>query len=244
MTTATHESPEFSSDLTVNLIDSMGSDASVLAAMMVSTQGVRSLEMLERDPFEDQGKIEFLMKNRHGSPFEHGALTVFVEAPIAVFREWHRHRIGFSYNEVSGRYTKLAPKFYVPPPERPLVQVGKPGHYTFVPGTEQQYAFAVEEIQDSCAASWESYEALLESGVAKEVARGVLPVYIYTSMYVTLNPRSAMAFLSLRTKFEESTFPSFPMWEIEQCGHKLDAHLGDLFPLTRTAFRKFGSVAP
>ncbi len=244
MTETVHEDPEFSSDLTVTLIDSMGSDASVLAAMMVSTQGAKSLDLLGIDPAEAAGKIDFLVRNRHGSPFEHGAMTFFVEAPIAVFREWHRHRIGFSYNEISGRYVKLAPKFYVPPPERPMVQVGKPGHYTYVAGTPEQHAAAVEEIQDSCVSSWESYEALLDMGIAKEVARGVLPVYIYTSMYVTLNPRSAMAFLSLRTKFEESTFPSFPMWEIEQCGHKLDAEFANLFPITRDAFRKYGSVSP
>lgn len=236
---------QFSSDLTVTLIDHMGSDASVLAAMMVSTQGPSSLKYLIDDPVESTGKIEFLMKNRHGTPFEHAAMTFFVEAPIAVFREWHRHRIGMSYNEVSGRYTQLAPKFYVPPPERPLIQVGKPGHYTFVPSDDPvQYEYMVEEIKDSCGDAYASYEQMLDQGIAKEVARGVLPVYTYSSMYVTLNPRSLMAFLSLRTRNDDAQFPSFPMWEIEQCGLQLEEAFQRLFPITATAFRRFGSVCP
>jgi len=235
---------EFSSDLSVNLVDSMGGDHSVLAAMMVSTQGPQSQEFLSMPTEESRGKIEFLMKNRHGSPFEHGAMTFFVEAPIAVFREWHRHRIGFSYNEISGRYTQLEPKFYVPPRHRPITQVGKPGHYTFEAGTDEQYEILVAEIEQQCTSAYSSYQRQLDSGVAKEVARGVLPVYTYSSMYVTLNPRSLMSFLSLRTTDENSTFPSFPMWEIEQCGRSMEVPFQEKYPITSTAFRKFGSVSP
>ena len=233
-----------SSALTVELIDSMGGDASVLAAMMVSTKGEASKEMLEKDPEEAKGRINFLMANRHGTPFEHGAMTFFVKAPIAVFREWHRHRIGFSYNEESGRYKQLEPEFYIPPQDRPLVQIGKPGAYQFVPGTDYQYAVMRDDMRGTFGVAYRTYEDLLSDGIAKEVARGVLPVYIYTSMYVTLNPRSLMAFLSLRTKYEGSKFPSFPMWEIEQCGHKMDAYFDRLYPITRQAFREHGSVCP
>jgi thymidylate synthase (FAD) len=168
----------------------------------------------------------------------------FVKAPIAVFREWHRHRIGFSYNEESGRYKQLEPEFYIPPPHRPIVQVGKPGHYTFERGTDTQYNLMKTNMYDSFVEAYSTYEAMLEWGIAKEVARGVLPVYIYSSMYVTLNARSLMAFLSLRTKFHNSTFPSFPMWEIEECGHQVDAIFNSHMPYTREAFRKFGSVCP
>lgn len=94
---------------------------------------------------------------------------------------------------------------------------------------------------DEC---YRQYEHLLSKGVAKEVARGVLPMYIYSSMYVTLNARSLMAFLSLRTKYENSLFPSFPMWEIEQCVHLVDAYFEQLMPITREAFRQHGSVCP
>lgn len=235
---------EFSSELSVKLIDHMGTDLSVLAAMMVSTMGVESLDMLDTTPEAARGRLEFLMENRHGSPFEHSAMTCLVEAPIAVFREWHRHRIGQSYNEVSGRYTKLEPKFYIPPPERPLVQVGKPGEYTYVPGTDAQYAEMVADFEESHTAAYATYQRQLDRGIAKEVARGCLPVYLYTSMYVTLNPRSLMAFLSLRSKDDGATFPSFPMWEIEQCADRLEEHFAGLFPITHEAFRKHGSVCP
>ena len=235
-----------SSTLTVELIDHMGSDAGVLAAMMISTKGEASKAMLDKNPDEAKGKINFLMANRHGTPFEHNAFTFFVKAPIAVFREWHRHRIGFSYNcdEESGRYKQLEPEFYIPPADRPIVQVGKPGAYSFVAGTEEQYLemrMLMTLTFDEC---YRQYEHLLSKGVAKEVARGVLPVYIYSSMYVTMNARSLMAFLSLRTKYEGSMFPSFPMWEIEQCGHKMDAYFEQLMPITREAFRQHGSVCP
>ncbi len=233
-----------SSALTVELIDSMGGDASVLAAMMVSTKGEASKDMLRKDPEEAKGKINFLMANRHGTPFEHNAFTFFVKAPIAVFREWHRHRIGFSYNEESGRYKQLEPEFYIPPPDRPLEQVGKPGAYEFVPATEPQYVIMVDIMKRQFELAYGEYERLLRLGIAKEVARGVLPVYIYSSMYVTLNARSLMAFLSLRTKYAGSKFPSFPMWEIEQCGHKMDAYFDHLMPITREAFRQHGSVCP
>jgi len=234
-----------SSDLTVELIDHMGSDSGVIRAMMVSTKAEASKDVAETMDIEElQGKINYLMKNRHGTPFEHNAFTFFVKAPIAVFREWHRHRIGFSYNEESGRYKQLEPEFYIPPPHRPLVQVGKPGHYTFEEGTKEQYLdtkMTMEMTFDEC---YRAYENILAAGVAKEVARGVLPVHIYTSMYVTVNARSLMAFLSLRTKFPESMFPSFPMWEIEECGHKLDSIFMQHMPSTRHAFRTFGSVCP
>ena len=234
-----------SSDITVELIDCMASDSGVIRAMMVSTKGEASQDVAEVMDIEElQGKINFLMKNRHGTPFEHNSFTFFVKAPIAVFREWHRHRIGFSYNEESGRYKQLEPEFYIPPSHRPLVQVGPPGHYSFIEGTEEQYESMCSRMVTSFKASYYQYVELLDSGIAKEVARGVLPVYIYSSMYVTLNARSLMAFLSLRTQYQDSMFPSFPMWEIEQAGHKMDAVFKQHMPSTRAAFRDFGSVCP
>jgi thymidylate synthase (FAD) len=120
-------------DFDVDLIDVMGSDQSITHAAKVSTLGADSL-----DTETSVGLINFLMKNRHGTPFEHASMTFRVTAPIFVWREFHRHRIGFSYNEESGRYKQLDPVFYVPSSERNLIQEGKPGHYVYVPGTVQQ----------------------------------------------------------------------------------------------------------
>lgn len=233
----------FSSDMKVELVQHSGSDASVLAAMLVSTVGEESLQQLTKDPEASYGRINFLMKNRHGTPFEHASLTFFVKAPIAVFREWQRHRIA-SYNEVSGRYKVLEPEFYIPPRVRPLIQIGKPGEYDFVAGTPQQYRFMVDTLKASFRDSYRDYEALLAQGIAKEVARGVLPVYLYSTQYVTMNPRSLMNFLSLRKKDLNSTFPSFPMWEIEQCAILMEEEFSARFPLTHRAFIANGSVAP
>jgi thymidylate synthase (FAD) len=241
----------FRSDMRVDLIDSMGDDRSLLAAMLVSTTGGQSLEMLGEDrlatnPGAARGRLNFLMKNRHGTPFEHAAMTFYVEAPIAVFREWHRHRIGQSYNEQSGRYRELPPTFYIPPPERPLVQVGKPGAYTFVPGTPEQYRELVDTLTETFKNQYAAYRSLLASGIAKEVARGVLGVYLYSSMYVTLNPRSAMAFLSLRQAHDEheAAFPSKPMWEINRCADQVEASFERLFPITHDVYVANGRVSP
>ena len=119
------------------------SDADVLFAARVSTQGEQTLEPAagrrrpRPDRPSDRGLINYLMRDRHGSPFEHNSMTFYVQAPIFVFREFMRHRIA-SYNEESGRYRELRPVFYVPGPERNLVQVGKPGAYEFLPGSPEQ----------------------------------------------------------------------------------------------------------
>ena len=85
---------------------------------------------------------------------------------------------------------------------------------------------------------------MLAAGVAREVARSVLPVNIYSSMYVTMNARSLMNFLSLRTKREDSAFPSFPQREIEMVAEKMEAFWRELMPATAAAFDKNGRVAP
>lgn len=223
-------------------MQSMGSDAAIVAAAKVSTKGAASAEAF--DEVAGGGLIGFLMRNRHGTPFEHNAMTFLISAPIFVFREFHRHRIGWSYNEESGRYKQLDPVFYVPGSDRKLVQVGKPGHYTFVPGTDEQLIDQAERMCGVYKAAYTAYEEGLEAGIAREVARAVLPVAIYSSMYATCNARSLMAFLSLRTKDESATFPSFPQREIEMVAEKMEDHFARLFPVTHGAFQANGRVCP
>src|SRR6478609_4356632 len=204
---------EYITEPEVHLIDHSGGDESVLSAMLVSTQAENSLGLLGQDPVAGAGRIGFLMSNRHGSPFEHNQFRFFVRAGIFVFREFHRHRIGWSYNEESGRYTQLSPKFYVPGPDRPLKQIGKPGAYSMVPAPEL-YPDVLDELCTQYENAYAAYERLLVLGVAKEVARMCLPVGITSSMYATCNARSLMSFLSLRTDEPSSTFPSKPQYEI------------------------------
>ena len=233
-----------SSELDVEYMQHMGSDSSILAAMLVSTAGHDAQAEVDADPSKARGRLSFLMRDRHGSPFEHGSLTIRVRAPIMVYREWHRHRVGMSYNEESARYTKLEPRFYIPSPERPLVQIGKTGKYEFVSGSIDQYETMVGALIESYQQSYDAYEEMLDAGIAREVARLSLPVSIYSSMYCTLNPRSIMSFLSLRTRDDGATFPSGPQWEIEQCALKLERIFAEHWPITAELFREHGSVSP
>jgi thymidylate synthase (FAD) len=235
--------PMFRSDVTVELVKSSASDSDVLWSARVSTKGEVSLADVDTDATRSKGLINYLMRDRHGTPFEHNSMTYFVSAPIFVFREFMRHRIA-SYNEESGRYRELRPVFYVPGSQRNLVQEGKPGAYVFGPGTAEQHDIVAAETKAACSQAYVAYKRMLSAGVAREVARGVLPVATYSSMYVTMNARSLMNFLSLRTKREASTFPSYPQREIEMVADLMETEWADLMPLTHAAFEASGRVAP
>lgn len=234
---------EFRSTMSVELVKASASDADVVFAARVSTKGEASLSEVEADATGSSGLINYLMRDRHGSPFEHNSLTYFVSAPIFVFREFMRHRIA-SYNEESGRYRELRPVFYVPGPERKLVQQGKPGAYEFVDGTVEQYQRVDTLVRQSCAQAYDAYQQMLADGVAREVARIVLPVTTYSSMYVTMNARALMNFLSLRTKRDNARNPSFPQREIEMVAEAMETEWAALMPLTHAAFEAHGRVAP
>lgn len=233
----------FRSDMSVDLVKHSASDADVIWAARVSTAGEQSLDEINKDPAKSAGLINYLARERHGSPFEHTSMTFFISAPIFVFREFMRHRIA-SYNEESGRYRELQPVFYVPSPERKLVQIGKTGSYSFIDGTKEQFDITVRSMKESYVFSYEQYQKMLEAGVAREVARAVLPVGLYSSMYVTMNARALMNFLSLRTSREGSHFPSYPQREIEMVAEKMEEIFARLMPLTHGAFEKSGRIAP
>lgn len=231
----------YRSDVVVELVKYSADDADVAFAARVSTRGERASESVGDK--ELYGLINFLMRERHGTPFEHSYFTFYVKAPIFVWREHMRHRVA-SYNEESGRYKELAPEFYLPAPERKLVQVGKTGAYTFVDGSSEQYAISLVQMRQSCERAYHAYREMLDYGVAKEVARMSLPVNIYSSAYVTMNARALMNFLSLRKSAPDSRFPSYPQREIEMVAEKYEAIFADLMPMTYGAFIANGRVAP
>jgi thymidylate synthase (FAD) len=233
----------FRDDMTVELVKHAASDADVIWAARVSTKGESSLADVEADPERSAGLINFLLRDRHGTPFEHSSLTFYVRAPIFVFREFMRHRT-FSYNEESGRYRELEPEFYVPGPERKLVQVGKAGRYDFVAGTPEQHKLVTEATRESYRQAYAAYREMLDAGVAREVARTVLPVGLYSSMYATCNARALMNFLSLRTRRDDASFPSFPQREIELVAEAMEREWAAIMPLTHAAFESNGRVAP
>lgn len=234
---------KYSSDVKVELVKQSASDQDIAFAARVSTQGERSLGYPETDKKKLSGLIGFLMRDRHGSPFEHSVFTFYVKAPIFVWREHMRHRIA-SYNEESGRYRVLQPEFYIPDAERNLLQIGKPGAYTFESGTSEQRAITLVNYRHSCEEAYKRYDEMIRHGIAREVARGVLPLTIYSSAYVTINARSLMNFLSLRQNVEGQRFPSYPQREIEMVAEKYEKFFKELMPLTYKAFVENGRVAP
>lgn len=230
---------KFDSEIHVELMECNATDGQVVRAARVSTQGAVSKAE------DDAGLIGYLMRNRHGSPFEHGFFTFRICVPIFVMREHNRHRVGVSPNEESGRYKELEPHFYVPDEHRKLVQSGKPGHYTFEHGSDEQYELVDDLIRENSERAFSDYQEMLEAGIAREVARMVLPVNIYSSAYISCNPRSLMHFLSLRTDWGEGAAKrSHPQWEIEQVARQYYDHLVEAMPLTAAAFEKNGWSAP
>lgn len=218
---------KFTDELTVTFRDSMGDDFRIVEAARISTQTVVKPD--------DEKLLRFLLKQKHASPFESCIAQFVIHAPIIVVREHMRHRTQ-SYNEVSGRYSVLEPLFYIPGSERPLTQVGKPGAYSLVTGTEEQSLLAKTRLEEVAFLAWENYKVLLESGIAKEVARDVLPVNIYTKWYATANLRNWLNYLSLRTDKNA-------MWEIRQVAFKIEEKLTELFPWTMNAWNDFGREA-
>ena len=208
----------------------LASDLAVVNGARVSFNST-SDEWTERDG----GLIRFLMRDHHGSPFEHGYFRFIVKAPIFVVREHHRHRAGHSFNEWSGRYSKMEAEFYVPDFVR--TQVGKPGAYTFEPVEPAIREQTRAEIEETAARAFDSYERMLELGVAKEVARTVLPLAMYTKYFWSCNPRSLMHFCSLRNS-------EFAQFEIREYAKAAERFLEREMPVTYAAFVANGRVAP
>lgn len=230
----------FSSEIDIELIQFVGNDAAIAKAARVSTRG----DMKEHTEEADAGLINYLMKHRHGSPFEHNSMTFRVAAPMFVFREWHRHRVGWSYNEISARYQKLEPKFYIYPEERPLIQEGSSAHPNLIAGTPHMTENVNSRLELLYGDAWKAYTSMIDDGIANEVARAALPVATYSEMYATCNARSLMSFMSLRIDAEDATFQTKPQWEIQKAAEGMEFYFKMLFPATWEAFVKNGRVAP
>jgi thymidylate synthase (FAD) len=215
----------------VRLDDAMASDLSVVNGARVSFARHKA-EMDE----SDEGLIRFLMRDRHGTPFEHNAFRFHVRAPLFVAREWFRHRVG-SFNEFSMRYAKASDEFYVPAPEDVRSQVGKPGSYSFEPVEPELAEQTRDELQTVYNAAYETYNRLVEQGVARELARLVMPMGAYTEFYWTVNARSLMNFVSLRAAETAQR-------EIRRYAEACERFLAEKMPVTHSAFVDNGRVAP
>lgn len=223
----------------VTLVDHMASDLKVTGAARVSTG--KGPEYTSKGPEADVRLIHYLMTHGHGTPFEHAVFQFFVKAPIFVIREHQRHRIG-SYNEQSGRYSEFQAEFYVPDHVRVPDPDNKQGAIRYEEHPDDPTgggwdARILEGIALSHDAAFGQYQHMLDQGVAREMARIVLPLSLYSSYWWTVNARSLMNFLMLRNA-------DAAQWEIRQFAIAIEAMFAEIMPLTHAAFIDHGRVAP
>jgi thymidylate synthase (FAD) len=215
----------------VRLDGAMADDLSVVNGARVSFARRRT-EMSEAE----EGLIRFLMRDRHGTPFEHNSFRFHVRCPLFVAREWFRHRVG-SFNEFSMRYAKATDDFYVPEPEDVRTQVGKPGAYSFEPVDDDLAERTREDLQAVYDHAYATYTSLVEAGVARELARLAIPVGAYTEFYWTVNARSLMNFVSLRAAETAQR-------EIRRYADAVEAFFAQKMPVTHAAFVENERRAP
>lgn len=197
----------------IRLVDYMGHDARVVQAARVS------LHQGEKTPEQDTRLLKRLRLDNHTTPFEHVVVTFHVKAPLFVFREWHRHRT-WSYSELSGRYVELPHEYYVPEEFRAQSPTNKQS--SFVPATP--LPGALECYEKAMAVAFACYTLLLDSGVAREHARMVLPLATYSEMYATVDLHNLLHFIKLREA------PN-AQWEIQEYARALKELIRPIVPI-------------
>jgi thymidylate synthase (FAD) len=213
----------------VELEDHCASDLSVVNAARVSF-AKHSIEYSDNDA----RVLRFLMRERHGTPFEHNYMRFHVRAPIFVFWDWKRHRIA-SYNVESARYTHMRPDFYIPDDGR--IQTGKPGSYSFAWMGQDESQWLKENLTEFCETGWAKYEEAIERGFAKEQARLFLPMNLMIEFYFSVNARSLMNFLALRNE-------SNALYEIHEYAEAIEQLWAKVMPDTAKAFQELNRVVP
>lgn len=213
----------------VRYIDHMGSDQRIVEAARVSYKSP------SKGPDQDKKLLEYLWKNKHTSPFEMGKLMLNVKMPIFVMRQWVRHRMQ-NLNEVSARYTQLPAEFYIPKAWRWQDEKNRQG--SILADVQPTCRFkngvvleATQALQGFCDEAYQTYEALLEGGVARELARMVLPLNIYTEIYSCWDLKNLLHFITLREDAHAQA-------EIQDYARAIKQMLVELFPWTMEAFEK------
>ncbi len=206
----------------VKLVEFMGGDRAVVQAARVSHgEGLKGEE-------KDKKLIRYLLKHQHMTPFEHAVFKFHIKCPIFVARQWFRHRWA-SYNEISGRYTEYPDEYYMPVKLRGQSQKDKQSSDFISIPDEKKLIKEIEEIQERV---FGFYRKLLEQGVARELARMVLPLSLYTQFYWTINARSLMNFINLRADYHAQ-------WEIRQYAEAIAEIFREKMPWTYQAFVDF-----
>lgn len=218
------------------LVESWGSDERIVEAARMST-GKGFLGWGSAEKSGDEKLLKYLWDNKHGTPFEMAGMTVEIQAPIVVFREWHRHRTQ-SYNEMSARYSPLPDVNYVPTAERCLVVSAANKQAGAVAGAKQLTHESALEWLVELAQVYEHaehvYQSGLRRGIPKEVARLPVPVGRYSRMRASANLRNWLAFLTLRSDHVPSGRAA--QWEIRQFANAVGDLIAEVFPRTWALF--------
>ncbi len=206
----------------VRLINFMGGDETVVLAARVSTgKGLKGEE-------QDKKLIHYLMKHKHETPFEHSVFQFHISCPLFVARQWFRHRIA-SYNERSGRYVEYEDEFYLPERLRLQAKSNKQAsEFGEIPDERE----LIQMIQETYDLVYERYKKLLAAGIARELARTILPLSLYTQFYWTINARSLMNFINLRAD-------AGAQWEIRQYAEAIAQIFKMKMPWTWEAFVQY-----
>jgi len=217
--------------LKVDLIDSMGSDLSVVNAARVSFSKESELEWVEKENSptmyeqtlsdKDKKLIGYLAKHDHWSPFAHASLQFRIKAPIFVARQLVKHQVGLVWNEVSRRYVDDEPEFYIPSEWRLKAEDKKQG------STDETIEY---NIQGAIEFVTQTYKNLLSVDVAPEMARMVLPQNLYTEWYWSGTLMAFARICNLRCKPDTQL-------ETQQIAQQIDMLAKEKFPVTWSALR-------
>lgn len=207
----------------IALINHTGDDCSIVNSARVSFG-----KQIEKIEDKDKKLIKFLLQNKHLSPFEHNSLTFLIKCPLFVARQWMRHRIGVSYNEISGRYVEVEEEFYTPTKFRKQSQTNRQA------STDEYIELESNVYQDVLNSAYKAYKNLLETGVCREQARAVLPLAMYTQFYFTCNLRSLLHFIELRIHKDAQ-------FEIQQYAKAMLEQIENIFPVTMEIWKELNN---
>lgn len=218
---------EFSPHMGVSLVEEWGSDAKVAQSARVSTLG------LDNDREKIAGLVKALWRDGHYSPFESSGMTIAFDVPMFVRDQLVRHK-SFAFSVKSLRYSEAAPKFFVPNPLRPLVQVGRALDYRREPGSADQRLHVAQAHEEFATHSYNLYESLIQNGIADEVARNVLPASTFTQLWMTGSLRSWLHLIQQRSD-------PHAQYEIRQASDATGEIIASEFPISWEAFQSVES---
>lgn len=224
----------------VELVECMAEDRMVVNAARVLADKWRPIGWTSELDSSDKRLIEMMMKERHGTPFEHNYFQFRVTVPIFVQRDWFKHRIGSSFNEISTRWQDMSEQpVYAPVELRQQKEGTKRFEYQYTPWDKQPFWhwWFKRRLRKSQERSLRQYHQLMTQGVAMEQAMAVLPMGMDTTFIWSCNARSLMHFLSLRTDKHARA-------ELRHAAGQVESYFRDAMPVTWQSWMDNGRVAP